>query len=196
MRRLGFILNVFATALFAAVVVMWFRSHRVADVLMWQQWRADAGSMYRGTFRTLTSGRGVVGIDLTDLTTAFRATSDVKPKFEWTRADASQFLLPNETFWNRIGFGYVSEKQSAQGLKDATVTTRSYWLPHWLVAGVASVVPLRWMIALVTRARRRRRGLCARCGYDVRVSQGRCPECGEPLFARPAPTTSTMSSPR
>jgi hypothetical protein len=120
----------------------------------------------------------------------------VKPKFEWTRADASQFLLPNETFWNRIGFGYVSEKQSAQGLKDATVTTRSYWLPHWLVAGVASVVPLRWMIALITRARRLRRGLCARCGYDVRVSQGRCPECGEPLFARPAPTTSTMSSPR
>ena len=196
MRRMGFVLNVFATALLAAVVAMWFRSHRVADVLMWQQWRADAGRTYRGTFRTLTSGRGVVGIDLTDLTTAFPATADAKRKFEWTRADASQFLLPRETFWNRIGFGYVSEKQSAQGLKDATVTTRSYWLPYWLVVGVALVVPVRWLIALLTRARRRRRGLCARCGYDIRVSEGRCPECGEPLPGRPAPPTSTMSSAR
>jgi hypothetical protein len=194
MRRVGFILNLLATALLIAVVALWLRSHRVADVLMWQQWRADAGGTYRATFRTLTSGRGVVGIDLTALTTAFPATSDAKPRFTWARADASQFRLPEETFWNRVGFGYVSETQSTQGLKDSTVTTRAYWLPHWLLAGAASLVPLRWAIALVTRARRRRRGLCARCGYDVRVSQGRCPECGEPLPVRSDGPASTGAS--
>ena len=192
MRRLGLILNVIATMLLVAVVALWLRSHRVADVLMWQQWRADAGGTYRGTFRTLTSGRGVVGVDLTGLTTAFPATSDAKPKFEWTRADALQFRLPGETFWNRIGFGYVSQSQSAQGLNDSTVTTRAYWLPYWLLAVVASLIPLRWAIVLAIRARRRRRGLCAWCGYDVRVSAGRCPECGSALPAtsrNPATTT-------
>ena len=129
---------------------------------MCQQWRAGAGSTYRGTFRTLTSGRGVVGLDLTDLTTAFPATSRPAPTFEWTRADAAQFRLPGETFWNRIGFGYVSESQAAQGLRDSTVTTRAYWLPYWLLAGVAALAPLRWMMRLAIRARRRRRGLCAR----------------------------------
>ena len=184
MRRLRIILNLLATALFIAIVLLWIRSHRVADVLMWQQWRADAGGMYRGTFRTLTSGRGIAGIDLTDMTTEFPATSDGKPKFQWTRAPASEFRLPDETFWNRVGFGYVSDSQATEGLRNSTVTTRAYWLPYWFVAALASLVPLRWMIAVFVRARRRRRGLCAWCGYDVRVSEGRCPECGQPLPAR------------
>ena len=194
MRWFALIFNLLATALLLAVVALWLRSHRVADVLMWQQWRAGAGGMYHGTFRTLTSGRGVTGIDLTSLTTAFPATSDDKPKFEWTRADAAQFRLPGETFWNRIGFGYVSESQVTRGLHDSTVTTRAYWLPYWPLAALASAAPLRWGIVCVIRARRKRKGLCARCGYDVRVSEGRCPECGCPLPGRAGRRTSTGAS--
>ncbi len=41
-----------------------------------------------------------------------------------------------------------------------------------------------WMLVLCgpgawKRARRRRKGMCVRCGYDLRGSTGVCPECGK-----------------
>jgi hypothetical protein len=39
-------------------------------------------------------------------------------------------------------------------------------------------VPLAWFRAIRRDRRRARRGDCARCGYDLRATPGRCPECG------------------
>jgi len=46
--------------------------------------------------------------------------------------------------------------------------------------GVAGAVMAALGSTLVTRRYRRRArlGLCMRCGYDLRASTGRCPECG------------------
>ena len=55
------------------------------------------------------------------------------------------------------------------------------WVPYWLLLLIFAPLPL-W-VGTVYRARRirasrRKRGLCAACGYDLRASPGRCPECG------------------
>ncbi len=55
-------------------------------------------------------------------------------------------------------------------------------LPLWAVALAAAAPPAGWLFSLLRKRRNRsarlRNGLCLDCGYDLRGSPGRCPECG------------------
>ena len=57
---------------------------------------------------------------------------------------------------------------------------RQLWVAYWLAAAVTALLPAGWVVrrAVTARRDRRRLGLCPRCGYDLRATPGRCPECG------------------
>jgi hypothetical protein len=60
----------------------------------------------------------------------------------------------------------------------------NYWnirLPYWLLIVLFSILPIVWLgrrLRERRRIRRLRRHQCASCGYDLRATPGRCPECG------------------
>ena len=59
--------------------------------------------------------------------------------------------------------------------------------PHWAVALAAACLPAWWAVRFARRVERRTRGQCQACGYDLRASPEKCPECGTPHgVAQPA----------
>ena len=67
--------------------------------------------------------------------------------------------------WQFAGFG-----SSFHGGKEYLL------IPIWAVEGMFAAVPLCRL--LYPRKRPYRRGCCLSCGYDLRATPGRCPECG------------------
>jgi hypothetical protein len=67
----------------------------------------------------------------------------------------------------RLGFDYTNTVSSR-------LTYRSVGAPHWFLATLFAAAPVCWSL----RRRRIPKGHCQTCGYDLRETPDRCPECG------------------
>lgn len=59
-------------------------------------------------------------------------------------------------------------------------------IPFWLLTTIFAILPLceiPLLIFKLNKSLRHTRGLCPHCGYDLRASPDRCPECGRPATA-------------
>ena len=91
---------------------------------------------------------------------------------------------------NRLGFAWnvaPTGRMAPNGKPWARQGTVA--VPHWFVIAGSAILPVVWLIGRRRARRRARGGLCAACGYDLRASPGRCPECGTPAAA-PVPEVS------
>jgi hypothetical protein len=97
-----------------------------------------------------------------------------------------------ELFWNPyIGMGWHHGKLGFEvaGYQAANPTynpQRFVWLniPYWALIGVFALFPARRMFVWTQMAGRMRRGECIACGYNLRASPDRCPECGTVVLPR------------
>ena len=131
--------------------------------------------------------------------------------------DRSRELLPGMTaspkrLADLDGFGFRMYSGSGMSAAPSLVSGRtiviyqqfeyfSLLVPYWLIALLAIVLPLAYVSTLLPQLTKRHRGnLCRACGYDLRATPDRCPECGRqaanaPLTAStPHPETHTPPS--
>jgi hypothetical protein len=88
---------------------------------------------------------------------------------------------------NPLWLHYASEKRQPGGAefewrlyKYTDLCGVEIHLPHWFAALVFAILPSLWLFLRLRnpRAKRLRLGLCPSCGYDLRATPNRCPECG------------------
>ncbi|MDB5174739.1 MAG: hypothetical protein JWN51_3512 [Phycisphaerales bacterium] len=75
------------------------------------------------------------------------------------------------------------------GLWFSRSRTRYFYMTHKIplgsLIGFAAVLPAVWLVRQTLPARRE--GFCAKCGYDLRATPDRCPECGAVPTHMPCP---------
>jgi hypothetical protein len=84
--------------------------------------------------------------------------------------------------WRLFGYGVVINRGVVAGTQQSA--RPGAWrnfvliLPYWLLALVFAVPPATFIVRRARSARQRETSLCPTCGYDLRATPDRCPECG------------------
>ncbi len=171
-RRLFTALSVLSLLLCVATLLLWIHSHWWQHAIMYA--RAGEGS-YRVSAIAMVPGE-------VDLVTGTYMGEFRSPKPGWSYSETDSrhsslrdfgTFIPGEraSGW-LLGFGFYYADSDA-------VTFHAIAIPHWFLALLFAIPPALHLRAIIRSRRLRRAGHCPRCGYDLRATPERCPECGE-----------------
>jgi hypothetical protein len=106
------------------------------------------------------------------------------PRYEWSRGgaiDETRWVTNDGSwrgFWARRGF--ISQRESVAAMVQRPFHSTWVRVPIWTPLVLLGVPWGIWGSRLMRSRIRWRRGECRKCGYDLRASPERCPECGTP----------------
>jgi hypothetical protein len=139
------------------------------------RWLGFADGRIESRIQIERDGIGYPGLDLQPM------SSEDLPTFREGIVAALRKGWPTEALAQRVQDGELVRRTF-----DSVAISYDAWHAAWLVGMVCVAVGVgRSLVARrdESRAERRRRGLCAECGYSIgSTAADRCPECGAAVF--------------
>jgi hypothetical protein len=191
-RRLLNFLSVLSLLLSVAAALLWVRSYYVGESCDWRGSTAGVGASaslgqlsvkavganaslgqlpVKASWRDPTRARPTVGLRYHADRPPWRLAVPVGSSTQTLGAGTGTYVSRE---WGWAGFGV----RYNHGRDGAAVFLL---FPHWSVVLAGLILPCA-RLAVHARRRRLKRlattGHCATCGYDLRATPGRCPECG------------------
>lgn len=177
-----------------AIILLWIRSYFISDKLHWSRRpddQPDEGRM--GWFDAWTI-RGRLGMLIEtnsaylddwprDLRHETESLEFAQPaEIEGPFGHGGLFAGPNgelplyHIYFDHFGLAYYRNDINGTG------HNHNFIIPFWIPAAFTGAFPMvliaRKVRSVYRRRWRREQGRCASCGYDLRASRERCPECG------------------
>lgn len=204
--------TIMLVAAIVATGIFWYRSIETSEALL--------VLLHRGAMQAVESSNGRVTLTLSTLEAGSAHSYTVKyvsghtdspngwncfPRFangpgpqlftgssDWYYRAPELELFPDVEVRDFAGFSYHCRDRYVSNYLNATTDSPiGIGVPHWFLMGCCAA----GLVVSVIRVRRgawlSRHGYCRHCGYDLRASPERCPECGEPV---PAAVTSPSLS--
>lgn len=196
-----------AAALIALEVLLWAHSYWMCDRISYQalRWPEDCQRhtilgfiSIRGDFILRTDYLGGNEPPGTFTKVLWQPRRD--RALEWTAAPidvAEGWELAGVPY--ELHYGAKIERSGVAGPPDHVIPNRDHAIafmmaPYWALLVPICILPLIWLGRAARGRRRMRRGLCLRCGYDLRATEGCCPECGTPQRLRTQAVDLTIGS--
>jgi hypothetical protein len=178
LRSASILLSLF---LAISLIALWVRSHSMADRVAFGVDASDPDGSPRRHMKVARSNRGRIAFIAYTIRGSMLTRSDSlnPPGLYVTHLPAAQDAN-NDLVWEKLGFQYLRYR------RPPTIEGSGMRIPIWFLTLIFTVPPLLWLIRYLRRAKPSSR-LCATCGYDLRATPNRCPECGT---APPSPSSS------
>lgn len=199
LSRVGKIVAILSLLVCIAAAGIWIRSYFVQDEISVRV-RAPAPPNGRATWVGVMSLWGKLVLTRLvhqpdDARESGWTVSGVRgsdgPRPVWrTQAATPPYVYQPQHIWERMGFRI--DESSVIVTSSIVFFERAYdsltvTVPLWAVSLVSGLPPLLWGILYGRKRNWRAAGRCSRCGYDLRASPNRCPECGKPVESSQIP---------
>ena len=173
LRRLFTFASVVSLLIYIATAVLWVRSYSHVERFGFARtYGGRAGGQSSHTLG-VTNAAGVLRCDRIKMDESVRG----EPHWSWVY-EASPFwddypVIPIQATVGPVGWGEHSDMFGER---------YSLTIPHWVPFVIFGFLPAVWLSSISARRKRAQARLekhcCVDCGYDLRATPGRCPECG------------------